>query len=133
MRGFPGGAMVKNPTCQCRRCKTWGFAVCIRMISWMRKYNPLQYSCLENSPGRRVWRAVVYGVANNWTLLGTHTHTHTHTHIMNSESYLYVVFCLWHFVMEAKKTKTLKHCPAACLQNCSLNLNTPQTHNYSLQ
>ena len=28
---------------------------------------PLQYSCLENSMDRRVWRARVYGVAKNIT------------------------------------------------------------------
>ena len=28
---------------------------------------PLQYSCLENSMDRRVWRATVHGVAKSWT------------------------------------------------------------------
>ena len=28
--------------------------------------NPLQYSCLENSMGRRVWLATVHGLAKNW-------------------------------------------------------------------
>ena len=42
--------------------------------------NPLQYSCLENSKDRGVWRATVYGFAEE---LGTpeQAHTHTHTHI----------------------------------------------------
>ena len=29
--------------------------------------NPLQYSCLENSTDRAVWRATVYGVLKSWT------------------------------------------------------------------
>ena len=29
--------------------------------------NPLQYSCLGNSMGRGAWRAIVHGVAENWT------------------------------------------------------------------
>ena len=28
--------------------------------------NPLQYSCLENPMGRRVWRATVHEVTKNW-------------------------------------------------------------------
>ena len=31
--------------------------------------NPLQYSCLENSMDRGVWRATVHGVAKSWTWL----------------------------------------------------------------
>ena len=30
---------------------------------------PLQYSCLENSKDRRVWWAIVYGVAKSQTRL----------------------------------------------------------------
>ena len=29
--------------------------------------NPLQYSCLENSMNRGVWRATVHGIAKSWT------------------------------------------------------------------
>ena len=31
--------------------------------------NPLQYSCLENSMDRGVWRAIVHGVTNSQTRL----------------------------------------------------------------
>ena len=31
--------------------------------------NPLQYSCLENSMDRGVWRSTVHGVAKSWTQL----------------------------------------------------------------
>ena len=30
---------------------------------------PLQYSCLENSIDREAWRAIVHGIAKNWTQL----------------------------------------------------------------
>ena len=32
--------------------------------------NPLQYSCLENSMDRGVWRATVHGITKNRTRLG---------------------------------------------------------------
>ena len=38
--------------------------------------NRLQYSCLENSMGRRVWQATVHGVAKSWTQLSIHTLKH---------------------------------------------------------
>ena len=34
--------------------------------------NPFQYSCLENSMDRGVWRATVHGVAKSWKRLSTH-------------------------------------------------------------
>ena len=38
--------------------------------------NPLQYSCLENSMDRGVWRATVHGVIKSWTWLsGYHFHS----------------------------------------------------------
>ena len=46
--------------------------------------NPLQYSCLENSMDRGVWRAIVHGVAKSWThLKWLSMHINTHTHIYN--------------------------------------------------
>ena len=35
----------------------------IRKISWNRKWQPLQYSCLGNPTDRGAWQAIVYGVA----------------------------------------------------------------------
>ena len=32
-------------------------------IPWMRTWQPLQYSCLENPMDRGAWQAVVHGVA----------------------------------------------------------------------
>ena len=36
---------------------------------WSRKWQPLQYSCLENSTNRRAWQATVHGAAKSWIRL----------------------------------------------------------------
>ena len=43
--GFPGGVTGKEPTCQCRRRR---FDPWARKIPCSRKWQPTQYSCLEN-------------------------------------------------------------------------------------
>ena len=35
-----GGSDGKEPTHQCRRCKTWGFDPWIREILWRKKWQP---------------------------------------------------------------------------------------------
>jgi len=40
--------------------------------------DPLQYSCLENSMDREVWRAAVHRVAKSQTQLSTHTQLKTY-------------------------------------------------------
>ena len=83
--GFPGGAVVKNPLANNRRCKRYGFDPRVGKSPWSRKWQPLHSCCLENPTDRGVWRATVHGVAkigtwlSNWTQ-NKHTHTHTHTH-----------------------------------------------------
>ena len=34
-----------------------------------RKWQPIQYSCLENSVDRGAWWATVHGIAKSWTQL----------------------------------------------------------------
>ena len=75
--GFPGGSVVKNPTCQCRR---HGFD------PWVRKI-PEKELAAHSSKGslmdRGAWQATVHGVAKSWTQLShpsPHTHTHTHAY-----------------------------------------------------
>ena len=55
--GFPGGVCGKEPACQCRRQKRYGFE------------NPFKYSCLENPMDREAWWATVHSVAKSWTQL----------------------------------------------------------------
>ena len=51
---------------QCRRPR---FSPWLRKIPWRRKWNPLQYSCLENPTNRGGWRVTVHGIANSQTRL----------------------------------------------------------------
>ena len=46
-------------SCQCRRHR---FDPWVGKIPWSRKWNPLQYSCLENSMDRGAWWAKVHRV-----------------------------------------------------------------------
>ena len=57
MLGFPGGASGKEPVCQCRRHKRYGFDPWVRnpCPSGEEHSNPLQYSCLENPMDREGW------------------------------------------------------------------------------
>ena len=64
--GFPGDASGKEPNYQCRRSKRYRFNPWVWKIPWSRKYNPLQYSCLENPHGQR---ATVHKVAESQTEL----------------------------------------------------------------
>ena len=48
--------------CQRRRCQRQGFNPLVRKIPWKRKWQPLQYSCLENPLDRGDWRATVQRV-----------------------------------------------------------------------
>ena len=63
---FPGGASGKEPACQCRRCKRYGFDPWIGEIPW-RHGNSLQYSCPENPLDRGAWLATVHGVTESDT------------------------------------------------------------------
>ena len=50
-----------------------GFNPWVRKISWRRKWQPIRYSCLENSMDRGAWRALVHGVARVRHSLATTT------------------------------------------------------------
>ena len=74
--GFPGGAVGKEPACQCRRHKRCGFNPRVRKIPWGRNSNPLPYPCLGNPMDRGTWWAIVHGVSKSQTQRNTHIHTH---------------------------------------------------------
>ena len=57
---FLGG---KESARQCRKFKRHGFDPLVRR----RKWQPLQYSCLENPMNRRVWWATVHMVTKSQT------------------------------------------------------------------
>ena len=62
--GFPGGSDGKESACSARDT---GLISGLGRSPEEGNGNPLQYSCLENSMGRGVWRATVHGVVKSWT------------------------------------------------------------------
>ena len=86
VRGFPSGALVKNPPASAGDVRDVGSVTGLGR-SPEGNGNPLQYSCLENSMDRGAWRTIVPRVTMSQTQLSacahvhtlTHTHTHTHT------------------------------------------------------
>ena len=53
MWGFLGGAGGKEPLCQCRRRKRWGFYPWVRKISWKRSRQPTPVFLPGESRGQR--------------------------------------------------------------------------------
>ena len=76
-RGFPGGAVVKNPFASAGDARDAGSIPGLGRSPGEGNGNPLQYSCLENSKDRGAWWATVHRFIKSWTRLNTHTHTHT--------------------------------------------------------
>ena len=78
--GLPPWLTSKRICLQCRRHKRCGLYPWEGKISWRRKCNPLQCSCLENPKDRGAWQAIVHSVLKSQIQLSAHTHTYTHTH-----------------------------------------------------
>ena len=53
----------------CLRCRRPGFNPWIGKIPCRKEFNPLQYSCLENSMDRGAWQATVHRVTKSRTQL----------------------------------------------------------------
>ena len=51
--GFPDGASSKEPVCQCRKCKKWGFNPWVRKIPWRRSWQPTPVFLPGESHGQR--------------------------------------------------------------------------------
>ena len=74
--GFPGGASGKEPPCQYRKCKRWGFK---NRGNGLQYSCPFQGSCLENPMDRGAWRATVLRVAKSRTRLKQRSMQHVVT------------------------------------------------------
>ena len=61
--GLPRWLSGKESTCQRRREKRLGFNPWVRKIPWRRRWQPLQYSYLENPMDRGAWWAMVHEVS----------------------------------------------------------------------
>ena len=65
-RGFPGGAVVKNPPANAGDARDVGSVPASERFPGVRNGNPLQYSHLDKSMDRGAWQATVHGVAKTW-------------------------------------------------------------------
>ena len=85
---FPGGPSGKEPPCQCRRQKRWGFAPWVRKIPWRRTWQPTPVFLPGESHGQRSLAGCSpwgHRVGHNWA----HTHKQgalcqTHQKALNS-------------------------------------------------
>ena len=76
---FPGGSVKDLTTIQPE------FSLSIAKIPGVGNGYLLQYSCLENSKDRGVWRATVHGVTKSWTWLKRLSmHVNIYIHIQPS-------------------------------------------------
>ena len=62
----PMAQLVKNPPANAGDTRGW-FHPWVGKIPWRRKWQPLQYSCLESSTDRGAWQAIVHEVTKSWT------------------------------------------------------------------
>ena len=51
--GFPGGASLKEPACQCRRCERCGFDPWVGKIPWRMAWKPISEFLPGESHGQR--------------------------------------------------------------------------------
>ena len=84
-KDFPGGTVGKEPTCQCRRLKRWGFDLWVRKILWRRKWQPTIFFFSLNPlflPGKfhRQRSQAVHSPGDRKELAMT-KHAHTHKRI----------------------------------------------------
>ena len=85
-RGLPWWLSDEEPICQGRR---HGFNPWVGKIPWRRKWQPIQYSCVENPMDKRAWWATDYGITKSRTRLSSWT---TRT----VATWLQRLACPWH-------------------------------------
>ena len=69
-QGSPGGISGKEPACQCRRHKRYGFNPWVRkIIPWRRAWQPILVFLPRESNGQRNLVGYSCRVAKNWTQL----------------------------------------------------------------
>ena len=65
--GFPGGSLVKNPTCQCWSCGKLRFDHWVGKSPWRRKWQPTPAFLRGNPGNKRAWWATIHGVSKSRT------------------------------------------------------------------
>ena len=104
--GFPGGTSSKEPACQYRRHKKFGFDPWVRSMPWKRSCNPLQYFCLETPKDRRTWRAAVHRVTKSraWLKqLSTHAHMRKQTSLLEANKNEYLEMYIHLVIIDTSK------------------------------
>ena len=80
LSGFPGGAVVKNPPANKRRCRRCSFDPWVRKIPWRRKWQPtLVFLPGKSHRQRNLAGYSSWGYKGSDTTERPNTHTHTHT------------------------------------------------------
>ena len=69
IKGFPAGTSLKEPACQCRRCRGYGIDPCFGKSPGVEHGSPLQNSCLESPLDREARQAKVHSVEKSQTRL----------------------------------------------------------------
>ena len=77
--GPPRWFSGNEPICQYRKYRRCRFNPWVWKIPWRRKWQPTQYSCLENLTDRGAWQAIVQGVKRSWTRLSNLACMHGHS------------------------------------------------------
>ena len=77
-QGFPGGSDCKESACN---AGDLGLIPGSGISPGEGNGYPLQYSCLENSLDKGVWRDTVHGVAKSRTRLSDSAHAQTGQHL----------------------------------------------------
>ena len=73
--GFPGGAVGKEPACQCRRYTTCGFDPWVRKIPWRRAWQPTPVFLPGESHGQRSLEGYSPWGRKEWDMIEQLTHT----------------------------------------------------------
>ena len=85
--GLLCGRGGKEPTCQCRRCKRYGFNPWLRKIPWRRKWQPTPVLLPEKSHGQKSlvgYSPWGHKESNMTEWLSVHAHT-----------FIYIFFSVW--------------------------------------
>ena len=64
---FPDGASGKEPTCQSRRFKRWGFDPWVGKIPWRRAWKDIPIFLPGESHGQRSWTGYIHRVGHDWS------------------------------------------------------------------
>ena len=109
--GFPGGSMVKESTCQCRRRR---FNPGSGRSPGGGHGNPLQYSCLENPMDLGAWWKTVRGVTKSQTQLSDWTELNVNNNQTSLTLQKYVIPDLFLNTWEKVKMLVAQSCPTLC-------------------